>query len=66
MMIALAALTLLADVALASPTPQAPRLAGGAQVVRPVATSAAPPFGRLGAAIPLRKRALGKPALPIS
>jgi len=50
----IAALTLLANAAtLFAPTPT-PRLAAGAELVRPVAPSDAPPFEYLSGAIPMR------------
>ena len=52
---AIAALTLLADAVTAfSPTPT-PRLAAGAEIIRPVAESEAPPFEFLGGATPMHK-----------
>jgi hypothetical protein len=62
-MIVTCALILFAEAALAPPTP---RLSAGAKVVRPVASSEAPPFDRLGAAIVVRKSLLSKPTQPIS
>jgi hypothetical protein len=56
-------LILLAEAALAPPTP---RLSAGVKVIRPVASSEAPPFDRLGAAIVVRKSLLSKPTQPIS
>lgn len=47
---AIAALTLIADAAAALGSPQPQRLAGGATVVRAVASPEAPPFERLGPA----------------
>ena len=56
-MSAIAALTLLADAATAF-TPA--RLAAGAQIIRPVAGDAPPPFELLSGAPPFRQGATGK------
>jgi hypothetical protein len=63
MMIAIAALTLLADAPLAPPTT---RLSAGAKIERPVARREAAPFERLGAVVPVRKDLLSKPTQPIT
>jgi len=62
-MIAIAALTLLAEAALVPPTAQ---LSAGAKLERPVARHEAPPFERLGAVVPVRKNLLSRPTQPIS
>lgn len=62
-MIVTCALILFAEAALAPPTP---RLSVGVKVIRPVASSEAPPFDRLGAAIVVRQSPLSKPTQPIS
>lgn len=66
-MVAIAALTLLAQTATALlPPPPALRLSAGVKVERAVASPGSPPFAPLGAAIAVRKTLLGKPVLPIS